>query len=588
MANDGAGLGRRLSLDYFRTRLANVDALPQLVLLAIVAGASTALVSLAFRRAIELSTMQLLPGASSENFEALALEWRIGLPVAGALLIGVVLQFMRPADRRVGVAHVMERLGHHQGRLRLRNALTQFFGGIVALSSGASGGREGPAIHLGAATSSLLGQAFRLPNNSIRTLVGCGTAAAIACSFNTPIAGVILATEVVMMEYAIASFIPVIVAAVTATLIMRAFYGSAPAFDVPAVAMNSLLEIPYILSAGVVCGVVAVVFIRCVGFFASISRIPVVVRCVLAGAITGMVALVAPEVMGVGYDTVNAALSGTATVKVLALVLLFKIVATSASVGLGLPVGLIGPSLMVGAVLGGLLGLGAFWLAPDYSSSAGFYVMLGMCAVMGAMLQAPLAALMAILELTANPHIVLPAMLIIVVATMTASHLFRERSVFSTLLARLGLVYEINPATAHLQRAGVTSLMTKDFVRLDEVTEVTIAQRALASKPRWIVVESGRGRLRSILNAADLARYLAADEAPTDGEIELMQVPGLREDVTSIDFQATVYEALEKLDRTGAEALCVRRTTAPMIAPIVGVLTRAEVEQFARFGAGGR
>jgi CIC family chloride channel protein len=577
------GSRRRLSLDFFRARLASVDALPQLVLLAVVAGALTAMVSLAFRGAIEQIALRILPGGSSENFEGLPFDWRFGLPVVGAVLIGLALTFLRPADRRVGVTHVMERLGRHQGHMRLRNALTQFFGGIVALTTGASGGREGPAIHLGASTSSLLGQVFQLPNNSIRTLVGCGTAAAVACSFNTPIAGVILAVEVVLMEYTIASFIPVIVAAVTATLIMRFFYGSAPAFAVPPLAIESVFEIPYILLVGLACGLVAVAFIRCVGFFASLSKIPIGLRCALAGVITGLAGLVVPEVMGIGYDTVTAALSGDVALRTLVLLLIFKIVATSACVGLGLPVGLIGPSLLVGAVLGGLLGHGAAFVAPAFASSAGLYVMLGMCALMAAMLQAPLAALLAVLELTANPNVVLPAMLVIVVATMTASQLFHERSVFTAMLLRLGLTYEVNPATQHLQRAGVTSLMSRDFARLDEVADVEEVSAALASKPRWIVVESARGRLRCILNAADLRRFMGEAAEPRIGSIELLQVPGLRHDVTSIDFQATVHEALEKLKRTGAEALCVRRTTAPMIAPIVGVLTRGEVEDFARF-----
>jgi len=126
----------------------------------------------------------------------------------------------------------MERLSRHQGHLPIRNAIVQFFGGILALISGQSGGREDPAIHLGAASSSLLGQAFSLPNNSIRTLVACGTAAAIAGSFNTPIAGVIFAMEVVMMEFTIGSFIPVIIAAVASTLLAHYVIGNEPAFTV--------------------------------------------------------------------------------------------------------------------------------------------------------------------------------------------------------------------------------------------------------------------------------------------------------------------------------------------------------------------
>ena len=202
----------------FRGRLATANALPQLALLGILTGLVTAAVIIAFRSLIEGAGALMLTG-SAEDFESLGIAARIALVMTGAALLALLLHRYRPSARRVGVVHVMERLSRHQGYLPLKNAMIQFFGGAIALLSGQSGGREGPAIHLGATTASLFGQAARLPNNSIRTMVACGTAAAIASSFNTPIAGVIFAMEVVMMEYAIASFTPIILAAVSATLV---------------------------------------------------------------------------------------------------------------------------------------------------------------------------------------------------------------------------------------------------------------------------------------------------------------------------------------------------------------------------------
>ena len=176
------------SLDFFRRQLAGVNALPQLSFLALLVGLMTGLVILLFNAAVDVVLARWVLGTHSEDFESLSLFLRMLLPCAGGLAIGTALMRMRRRDTRVGVVHVMERLSRHQGQLPLRNAAIQFFGGIVALISGQAGGREGPAIHLGAAASSLIGQAFELPNNSVRTLVACGTAAAIAGSFNTPIA----------------------------------------------------------------------------------------------------------------------------------------------------------------------------------------------------------------------------------------------------------------------------------------------------------------------------------------------------------------------------------------------------------------
>jgi len=213
---------------------------------------------------------------------------RLLLPVVGAALVGAVDDPAPAADQRVGVVHVMERLSRHQGYLPARNAVIQFVGGIIALISGQSGGREGPSIHLGAASSSLLGQAFELPNNSIRTLVACGTAAAIGASFNTPIAGVIFAMEVVMMEYTIGSFIPVIIASVTSTLLTHYFFGNEPAFTVAPLHMRSLLEIPYIIGGGVLIGAIAAGFITLVQQFARLGHLPFFFAPYWPGASSGL------------------------------------------------------------------------------------------------------------------------------------------------------------------------------------------------------------------------------------------------------------------------------------------------------------
>jgi CIC family chloride channel protein len=236
--------------------------MPQFALLGVVSGLVTGLVMVAFRTMIEFPLSGVMAG-DPENFEALDVSLLILLPVGGSLVLAALFALLAPESRRVGIVHVLERLARHQGYLPWRNALTQFIGGIIALASGFSGGREGPALHLGAAGSSLLGQALQLPNNSIRILVGCGAAAAISASFNTPLAGVIFSMEVILMEYTVAGFIPVILAAVTATLINQAVFGSSAAFVMPAdMAMSSMRDIPFLILQGVTIGIIAALFVR--------------------------------------------------------------------------------------------------------------------------------------------------------------------------------------------------------------------------------------------------------------------------------------------------------------------------------------
>ncbi len=551
--------------------------------MAIAAGLFTGAVLLVFRTAVDLTLRLWLLPDGAETFETLGYTERLALPVMGAVLLGILLSWLPNEARRVGVVHVMERLSRHQGYMPLRNALVQFFGGIIALISGQSGGREGPAIHLGAASSSLLGQAFELPNNSIRTLVACGTAAAIAGSFNTPIAGVIFAMEVVMMEYTIGSFIPVIIAAVTSTLLTHYFIGDEPAFMVAPLQLHSLAEIPYVALAGVIIGCVAAGFIQLVQLFARLNHWPFWARALLAGAITGLTAVVTPEVMGVGYDTVNAAMMGELAIYTLMGITLMKCLCSAAAVGLGIPVGLIGPTFVIGAAVGGILGILGGYLQPGEGTmeitSQGFYVMLGMAAMMAAVLQAPLAALMAVMELTANPNLILPAMLIIVVATLVTGVGFRQKSVFLSTLNTLGLQYPPNPATLHLQRAGVAAIMERRFARLNFICPRSEVENALLSKPRWIVVETGPGDVRCVLSAPDLQVFMD-EKGQQLNDIPLLRIPAQRLDIANVDYRATIQEAQDAIQPAGVEALCIRRTSAPMIASVMGVITQDDIDNY--------
>lgn len=230
------------ALENLRLRTSRPDALIQLAVLGTLAGLLTGLVIISFRLLIETAQRSFLPYGDPENYEGLTANYRILLPIAGAILIAAIFKLFAKKNLSVGVSHVMERLSYHQGYLTIRSLIMQYVGAAIAIISGQSLGREGPAIHLGAATSSIVGQKLGLPNNTIRTLVACGTAAAIGASFNTPLAGVIFALEVVMMEYTLASFLPVILSAVSATAITRAVFGHEVVFSVPNFQLTNLLD----------------------------------------------------------------------------------------------------------------------------------------------------------------------------------------------------------------------------------------------------------------------------------------------------------------------------------------------------------
>ncbi|WP_298452696.1 chloride channel protein [uncultured Marinobacter sp.] len=573
----------------FTRSMSGVDSLPQLAILGLLSGLVTGAVILVFRLAIEWPLEYFLPGEGSEAFESLDLITRGVLPLAGALGIGLFLHRLATHDRKVGVVHVMERLNYHQGYITARSAIIQFIVGVGTVITGQSAGREGPAVHLGAAFSSLMGQWMRLPNNSIRTLVACGCAAAISASFNTPIAGVIFAMEVVMMEYTIAGFTPIILAAVSAAVVTQLVYGSEPAFNVPALTMNSFLEIPWILVIAIIIGVSAALFIHLVDAMGRFNQRPILLRVIIAGMLMAVTAVAVPQTMGIGYDTVNETMNGELGLWLLLSVGAAKLVITALTVGLGMPSSIIGPTLVMGAALGGALGLIGGDILPGHASSVGFYAMLGMGAMMGAVLQAPLAALMALMELTRNPNIILPGMLVITTATLITSEAFGKKSLFLTVLKSQGLSYQNSPVIQALRRVSVAAIMDKSILRINRNLTAEEARKALQAEPKWLIVD-GKNGPTALLPAVDLARYLEDSAEAASNEtnepvesIDLMDIPAHRRDIAPVQYQATLEEAMHEFENTSAEALYVQRHVAPMIQRVYGVVLKSDIESYYQY-----
>ncbi len=571
--------------DHIRHRLANLDALPLLSLLGIIAGISSGLVIVLFRFIVEIAAFWWIEEPHSD-FEQLSPMVRALLPVGGALVLGIWYHRIPVDLRRHGVAYVIERYNLNQGFISLKSLVNQFAGAAISLMSGHSMGREGPAVHLGAATSSLLGKWAGLPNNSVRILVGCGCAAAIAASFNTPIAGVIFAMEVVMLEYSIITFTPIILASVVGASLTRAFYGHELAFDVPPLTLNSLLELPFIVFCGLAIGCFAAAFTYLTTQINIRSQsIPIWQRFGIAGVITGLLGALFPEILGIGYDTVNQALMGKLALTAMISIAVVKLLASSICAGSGLPAGIIGPCMMMGAMTGGALGAISNVLFPGFGASAGFYSMLGMAAMMSAALQAPLAALMALLELTANPNIIFPGMLVVVLASLVCSEVFKQKSIFISLLEAQGIDLQLSALSNHLNRIAVPAVMERRFKRVSSPITHEDAQAVIADNPVWLLLEKD-DKPTQIMHAAALANYLQEQQNSTDqpegppSSINLFEIPGKRDNITAVLMSATLKEALDAMNRSHSDAVYVHRMNAPGIYRIYGVITRSDIEQF--------
>lgn len=567
-------------LDRLRFQLSHSDALLTLSGLGLLTGIIAGGVVMLFRLLVEGIQFGILPGGLPENFESLPLLLRFLLPVAGGLLLGVIFLRFARGVYVLGIARVMERLVYHQGHLSLRGFLLQFFGAAIAIISGHSVGREGPHVFHGAASGSLLGQALKLPNHSIRTLVGCGTAAGISASFDTPLAGVIFALEVVMMEYTLASFIPIMLAAVSANSLSLLLFKGERMFNIGVLHLGSLHELIFILLLGIAAGMAAAAYVHMIELLSDKSqRLPFWVRTTLGGVLVGLCAVWVPQVMGVGYDTVNQILLGELAIGLLAILLLAKLFATTASIGLGIPGGTIGPALFIGATVGGMIAPLPGMLLEGPVSDPGVYALIGMGAVMGAALQGPLAALTAVIELTRNPEIIMPSMLAIVVASLICSELFGKSSMFHSLLHATGLDYHTNPVMQSLRRIGAARFMNRSFVQCVSLVTPSEAQQMLGQTPEWIVINAEESH-RVLMPAVDLVRHL--EEQQSD-PINLLEIPAQRYELAPLRMQATLQEALERLDESSADALYIEWFDQGHYWRIQGILTRDQIESAYRY-----
>ncbi|KTG16562.1 MULTISPECIES: chloride channel protein [unclassified Guyparkeria] len=589
-------LGRPLSrfIERLRLRLAQPDALLQVTVLGLLAGLVAALMVVAFRLALEgLQVYGLgLPGA--ERYESLPAEWRLLLPVAGALLLGLAFHMLPFGMRNVGVGHVIIRFHRFGANLPWQNAIVQFFAGIWGLLIGLTGGREGPGIHLGAFGGSLIGHSLGLPNNSVRTLSGCGVAAAISAAFNTPLAGVIFALEVVIKQYTLASFLPVILASSMGALLATTVFGPETVFNIEIHHQMSFWEVPTLLGLGLVIGAMAAGYIQIVeGTIARSWKWPVWARFTAAGVATGLIGLWVPEVLGIGYDTTALVAAAELTLGALLVVALAKWLLASMTVGLGLPVGTIAPILMIGAMVGGTLGSLLYHLEQIPLADVAFYTVLGMGAMMGATLQAPLAALAAVLELTSDTGAILPAMITIVVSGLVSRMVFGKDALYDAMLRANDQQMPGPSLWFNGDNIGVSSVIERRVAEVACPCNLARFGQALEDKPAWIVLRDeernaigviryapARAAYDHLFNQALFDAQAEADRAAKEDEAETRATDETPPAVEGAPEPAAAQTEETATGEEDAEALAQRVRENVMLDPadISGFYRAADVE----------
>ena len=427
-----------------------------------------------------------------------AIPWYvlIFIPAIGGLLVGPLVFRLAREARGHGVPEVMEAVTLQGGVIRTRLVLVKALASAITIGTGGSVGREGPIVQIGSAFGSTVGQLFRVSAGRLKTLVGCGAAAGIAGTFNAPIAGALFALEVILGDFGVSQFSPIVISSVVSTIVTRSLIGDMPAFIVPSYELVSAYEmLPYAilgLAAGVVGVGFSIILYKAEDGFEALP-IPDLSKPVLGGLIIGSISLAFPHILGVGYETIDMALAGKMTWYLMLGLIFVKLTATSITIGSGGSGGIFAPSLFLGALTGGFLGTWVHQYFPSQTAGPGAYAMVGMGAVVAATTHAPLTAMIIIFEMTGDYKIIAPLMVACVISCVLATRLKRT-SIYPEKLRRRGIELFEPLEVDVMRRQPVSSAITREPVLVTQETPFRDLVDLVVNSPQneFFVVREGR------------------------------------------------------------------------------------------------
>jgi CIC family chloride channel protein len=473
------------------------------VALACAVGAVTGGGAIVFAELIKLAQWLAIGSTDLPLYVLPYLPWYhvLLIPAVGGLLVAPIVFLTSRDARGHGVPEVIESISFRGGKIRAEVAVIKSLASAITIGTGGSVGREGPIVQIGAALGSTLGQVLRVPSARLPTLAGCGVAGGIAAVFNAPIAGAFFALEVIMGNFAMPAFGPVMLSSVVATVVSRAYFGNHPAFVVPGYTLVSSWELPLYLLLGIVCGLGGLVFMFVLDTFEEqFAKLPIhnLLKPAVGGLILGAIILFVPNVYGIGYATMDAILRGGISWSWLLLLLPVKMVATSLTLASGGSGGLFLPMLYLGSVAGGLFGFAAGALFPSLTAPGGAYALVGMGAFLAGAVHSPITAFLLLFEITGDYHIILPLMVSCSVSTLVAK-LLREESIYTLQLMRRGI--DVRQREANLMQVfTVGHVMHREAPTLkDTAAFAEIVQHFLTSNmPICFVVDQERQLLGEI------------------------------------------------------------------------------------------
>ena len=513
----------------------------------------------------------------SPRFSTLG-PWIILVPVVGGLIVGLMAKYGSSKIRGHGIPEAMEAVLIGRSRIEPKVAILKPLSAAIAIGTGGPFGAEGPIIQTGGAIGSLFGQLLHTTAAERKVLLACGAAAGMAATFSTPIAGVILAIELLLFEFKSRSFIPLVIASTLATSMHIVLMGRGPMFVVGPTDFEIPHALPWYLLLGVLCGLAAVGFTKLLYAVEDLfEKLPIDSTWWPAiGALgLGVIGYFVPRVFGVGYDTISDILTARLTLEILLLVMIFKSLALVISLGSGTSGGLLAPMFMASAAMGSAFAIVVNHFVPGAHLAAGAFALVAMGAVFGAASRATFTFIIFAFELTRDYNSVLPLMLVSVIADSIAMLMLRS-SIMTEKLARRGLRIHQDYEADVLQVVSVGDIMDRDIPVVPETMSLrTLADRIARHDPavtrhQGLMVVDDQGRLAGVITRGDLMRGLEQDPS---GASAVLTAASTRPIVAYAD--ETLHEAANRMLRHGYGRLPVVSRDDP--SKVVGYLGRAQI-----------
>jgi CIC family chloride channel protein len=505
-------------------------------------------------------------------------------PAAGGLLVGPLTYFLAREAKGHGVPEVMEAVALRGGRIRPIVAVVKSIASALCIGTGGSVGREGPIVQIGSTIGSTLGQWLRLSDERVRNLVASGAAGGIAATFNTPIAGVAFALEIILGDYSAGAMGSVVIASVAASVVGRAAFGDAPAFAIPEYTINSLWEFPMYFVLGLAAALIAVIYTKSIyraeDIFDNARRIPDWVKPAIGGMLLGGFALFygsfpalgyerVPQVYGVGYDTISVGLLGQQAATIMLALMILKIVATSLTLGSGGSGGIFAPSLFIGSMLGGSFGFLMQHLFPGIPAPLGAYALVGMGAVFAGATQASMTAVIMMFEMTGDYKIILPLMLAVITSSLVSRTLLHHTTIYTLKLTRRGVRLRRGRDVDILEAVHVEEAMSEPTPVAPETTLEELMALFLRTNRHGFPVLH-QGNLVGIVSITDLREAMASEKREQSYVRDLMTTS-----LVTVFPDHTLQEALRRMGPRDLSRLPVVSREDPKV--LMGILRRNDI-----------